>query len=504
MHRFQWLIALAAIAALLCVPACGDDGGGGGDADTDADSDADTDSDSDADTDADADSDTDSDADSDTDTDTDTDSDSDTDTDTATGGEDYASNFTCHVVDDAVQGPAFATVEDVDGDGQLEVVVSVFGPMGLTVSPGLVNVYGFSGGLDSWSLADQIVTEDEGLKFPNAVSFHDLDDDGDLDAIVPAGFLACAANPLDGDCGALAWFEQSDSGWQRHDIVEFGSQLYYHHGELVDLDGDGIDDLVTVGEARVTQIFPPDSYDLLEACWFRGTDGADRFESEPRVIGEGLGSIPTVYDIDGDGDDDVLGAEFFVEGIYENASYAWMEQVSEPSAGDPAGVWTRHVIADDLGPAIQLSLVPDLYGDDVLRAVGSNHTNVNNGDPESAVHVFDIPADPTDSPWERTKISEGIVSVAGSQMAPQAAPGVFGWGDVDGDGDLDIALSGDGDKRVFVLEQTAPGEFATHVLIDPFGQAGGMEIMDLDEDGNSEILATSYEENQVVVCEWGG
>jgi hypothetical protein len=181
-----------------------------------------------------------------------------------------------------------------------------------------------------------------------------------------------------------------------------------------------------------------------------------------------------------------------------------MEQTAAPDAGDPAGLWTRHVIADDVGPSIQLSLVPDLFGDGVLRAVGSNHTNVNNGEPESGIFVYDIPADPKTSPWNGTMISQGIVSVPGSQFAPQAAPGIFGWGDVDGDGDLDIVLSGDGDKRAFVLEQTAPGVFATHVLADPFGQAGGMKVTDLDGDGKAEIVATSYDLNLVAIFEWIG
>jgi hypothetical protein len=54
-----------------------------------------------------------------------------------------------------------------------------------------------------------------------------------------------------------------------------------------------------------------------------------------------------------------------------------------------------------------------------------------------------------------------------------AAPGIFGTGDVDGAGDIDVALAGDGDERVFWLEQKGPGQFATHVLEARLGQAGG-------------------------------
>jgi hypothetical protein len=99
-------------------------------------------------------------------------------------------------------------------------------------------------------------------------------------------------------------------------------------------------------------------------------------------------------------------------------------------------------------------------------------------------------------------ISEGIESVPSSMFSVMGAPGIFGWGDVDGDGDIDIAVSGDGDKRVFVLEQVAPGEFATRVLAEEMGQAGGMKITDLDDDGNAEIVFTSYEQHVIHVYEW--
>ncbi|HUT76334.1 MAG TPA: FG-GAP-like repeat-containing protein [Polyangia bacterium] len=482
---------LPLLGALLVAPglwACGgDDDDAAG---TDADTDADTDSDTDADTDADTDTDTDADTDSDTDTDTDTDTDADTD--------DYASNFTVYTVDTTLEGPSFASVADVDGDGLDDLVVSAFGPAVSLQMPGTLAVYLNGGDLDSWT-RDDVFTASTTLKFPNGTTLADLDEDEDLDIVVAGGFLACA---MFSGCGSLSWWENVGDGWTRHDIVPFGSDLFFHHGELADIDDDGIDDLVVVGEARISQILT--SHDELEARWYKGTDTADRFETDARVIGEGLGSMPQVFDLDDDGDLDVLSAEFFIDTIFAQASFAWIEQVAAPDAENPAGVWTRHVIADDVGPSIQLALVPDLFGDGVLRAVGSNHTNVSNGEPESGIFVYEIPVDPTDTPWDGTMISEGIVSVQGSQFSPQAAPGIFGWGDIDGDGDLDLAVSGDGDKRAFVLEQTAPGVFATHVLAAPFGQAGGMKITDLDGDGNAEIVATCYEENLVAIFEWSG
>jgi hypothetical protein len=81
----------------------------------------------------------------------------------------------------------------------------------------------------------------------------------------------------------------------------------------------------------------------------------------------------------------------------------------------------------------------------------------------------------------------------------QAAPGIFGTGDIDADGDIDVVVSGDGDPRVFWLEQDAPGAFTSHVLAEELGQAGAMKIVDLDRDGKSEILVSSYEANVLYI-----
>ena len=406
-------------------------------------------------------------------------------------------------VDAQADGPAFAEIADLDGDGKLDIIVTRFGSLlggatprraGGTLSPGSIMAYLQGATLKDWTQSP-ILSPEDGVYWPNDATLHDVDGDGDLDAIVGTGFLVCAIFSGVGPCGGLLWFEQRDGGWVRHDVVSPTSALFYHKAVPVDFDGDGIEDLVTVGEERPTDGVSPDR---AEAQWFKGTGEGDRFETSPRVIGPGMGSIPTVMDIDGDGDLDVASAELFA-GM--GASFAWYERVGEPSPTHPAGEWLRHVIDAGVGPAIQLSFIENLLGDGRLMAVGSNHTNTakDPADPwESAVYLYDIPPDPR-QPWSRTRISEGVVSLPGSPAAPQGAPGIFGWGDADGDGDLDLVVSGDGDPRVLLLEQTAPGAFATRVLDDQLPQAGGMKIADLDGDGAAEIVVCGYKSNGVYV-----
>ncbi len=401
--------------------------------------------------------------------------------------------FVRYVVDDGIDGPAYVAVADVDGDGQLDLVVSSFGGMAFPLPAGQVRLYEFDVSLAIWSWT-AIAGPDQGIEFPNWISTHDVDGDSDLDVIVPAGFLACTMGGMGAACGGLSWFEQDAGSWARHDIVTAGSPLFYHHAEIADLDGDGIDDLLTVGEEQGATF--PATPDRAVVQLFRGAISETRFETTPLDLGLGLGSVPVLRDMDGDLDLDIASAEYFVDG----GSFAWMEQVAPPTYADP-GSWTRWAIAGDVGPSVMLAFVPDLHGDGVDAPIGSNHVNELSDGIESAVFEFEVPADPRLA-WPKWPISTGIVSVAGTAFAPMAAPGIFGWGDVDGDGDVDLAVSGDGDKRIFVIEQIAGGSFVTHVIEEGVGQAGGMQVTDLDRDGRAEIVATVYENDAVYVYEY--
>lgn len=394
----------------------------------------------------------------------------------------------------AIPGAAWVSVADFNGDTKLDLVVSGFGTIaGPSLPNGSVSLLEQGADLDSWA-SSSIVDDGANIIFPNTTTLVDLDGDTDLDVVVPSGFLVCTAVPGGQPCGGLAWYERDGSSWVKHDVVPPGSELFYHHAEVVDFDGDQVLDLVTVGEKAPGA----GGGGRAVAQWFKGNASATRFDTTPLEIGEGLGSVPTVIDVDGDNDLDIVSAEYFHAG----GSFAWMERTADPSSSSPAGEFTRHVINADSGPSILLKMVPNLLGDGKLHAIGSNHTNTSKMPPDDVaegVFLFDIPADPTE-PWTKTLISSGIQSVPGSMFSPQAAPGVFATGDIDGDSDIDVLLSGDGDPHVYWIEQ-APDGWKMHVLEDSLAQAGGIQIVDLNGDGKNELIVTGYEANTVNVYE---
>lgn len=376
-------------------------------------------------------------------------------------------------LDTARGRPAFLSFADLDGDGAPELVVSQFaasGPFGA----GRVDAYRMTRPGDPASF--QRRTAMDGVRFPNAVSAEDLDGDGDADLIVPSGFLACMPTA----CGGLSVVENTPAGWQPRRLLE-RDRFFYHRVLRADFDDDGVRDWLTVGERKGLSD-PGESRVFL----YPGPGHARAVD-----LGAGLGSLPIALDMDGDGDLDVASAEYFGA----KASFAWLENLGGRR-------FEHRAIDASSGGAIQLSAVPNLFGDGRTVLVGSNHTNQADGSsaPESGVFVFEPGEDPR-RPWSRRLISDGIRSRPSNGPAKQGAPGIFAWGDADGDGDLDIAVHGDGDPRVFLLEQASPGRFVTHVLASEMGQ-GGVAMADLDGDGAAEVAVSSYEKDVLAVLSW--
>ena len=394
------------------------------------------------------------------------------------------SNYSKTLLDGRADKPAFVKITDLDGDDTSEIIVSMFG--GSPMTSGSVYIYKQVAG--EWTKSK---LPGSNTRFPNSITVEDINGDGLKDIILPSGFLACTSFPF-GYCGGMQWYAQNPDNTFTVKTLLKKKKRFYHHVEFVDFDHDGKKDLVAVGEEKGLR-----GEGSSELHVFRGNDSDRMFETKPTVITDGLGSYPRVIDMDQDGDWEVFSSEYFGS----KGSFSWINQ-------DEKGKWQKHYIDADVGKSIQISFVRGLFGKDELWAIGSNHTNTTDDSdaPESAIYLYKVPnfnssAFNPAAAWDKKKISEGIVSVKSPMVGVQGAPGVFAYGDVDGDGDIDIVVSGDGDPRYFVLEQGSDGEFRT-IVLDTDVPQGGIDVADLDGDGVAEIVASSYENKEVYIYKY--
>jgi hypothetical protein len=430
--------------------------------------------------------------------------------------------FTKINVDTALPGSSFSVTADVGGDVRPEIVASAFGafqfgPFGPIPAPaGTVSVYSNTaknkqgGDISTWQKTPVIELSDN-ITIPNQPTMADVDGDADLDILIPGGWFFDGFSNL--QRGSLTWWENRAGGtvWDRHDIV-LNSPFAYHSVQHADMDGDGVADLVTVGENANNPQLATD--DVIETQLLKG-NGDGTFQA-PVKIGDGGGSLVQLYDVDADGRLDVVSPQYFggvagqpfVPPQFRDASVAsfvWFQQTGDASDGLTQADFTKRAIGTAQGTSFSIKPVANFRGDGVTRWIATNHTNDNimfppfSMYPDPAVYEFTPGTDPT-QPWAVVKLTaDNSFPVTGG--VGQAAPGDAHAGDIDGDGDLDLAVSGDGARTLYWVEQKADGTFPVHTLPDSagWGQAGGAIVDDLNRDGINEIVFGSFDQNALAI-----
>lgn len=415
-------------------------------------------------------------------------------------------------VKDPQQSAAFLAVEDLDGDGVREIVLSTLieqSPPGppTALSRGALRVFRAAGGLDGpWT--EEVVlstTDPQGLPFINTPQVFDVDGDGVKDLLVQTGFLTTLG-------GAHFWLEGPDfatrSHFSRETTWPTSDNYFWHESAQADLDGDGLLDIVTTSAQTqdllgnpTNPIGTPGPNTRLKVEWYRNLgDGAFAHHR----IAEGLGGVfLKLHDVDRDGDADILLTHFFGPPAARD-SVVWMEQIEGPSAGNGwAGAWTTHRIDNSIGLGYHMELA-DVNGDGRTDLVVDSHNHQDNPAlvDESGqriplgIYWFEIPDDPRASTqWVKHVVSENFeVTLAGSPTS-QGVPGIFGVGDLDGDGRLDLAVPGDGNDKLYAFLQRADGSFAEHLLEEGEKMFGMAVVADIDGDGRNEVVAAKHNSN---------
>ena len=305
------------------------------------------------------------------------------------------------------------------------------------------------------------------------------------------------------------------------------------HAEPCDLDGDGRLDLVV---AELGSFFPSD-HDRGRVIWLRKEKDNDSFS--PIMVAEGLGRVADVRpaDVDGDGDQDLIVAEF---GNYLTGSIALLRNVAQ--SGQPPRFLleeidprpgTIHVPVYDFnndGRPDFLALVSQEYETvDLLLNQGNGTFRLQNlwAGPDltfgsSGIELVDLDGDgdmdvlysngdsfdnSCASPTHGIQWLENVGDTKFTYHRLVDFPGVYRAlpGDFDNDGDLDVvavaflpagvnpeSIRTPETASVLLLEHTSPGSFAPHALECGFANHATFETGDFDADGDLDFAVGTF------------
>jgi hypothetical protein len=307
---------------------------------------------------------------------------------------------------------------DIDGDGDLDLVIGVIGGAFNASRSGSNNLYQVeqtAKGVFDVITARAIPTIDVGSESTPALT--DYDGDGDLDLLV-----GNKLQPDDDSSATITWFENTGSAKAPafRDRGSIGVRGEFHLAPtFADLDGDGTPDLLTgIWRDRVQ--------------WWRnsGTRSLPKWtmrDSALVTLTRGSNTIPTLGDLDGDGDLDlVVGESSGQLNLYRNDGNKTVPSfvlVSDTLQGIDLGRRSIPTIVDFDGDG-----KPDLV-------IGSE---------EGDLQFWRNISAGSEIRFERTPARD-------FRSDPYVAPA---FGDLDGDGDLDLVVGGaSGGLRYFERER---------------------------------------------------
>jgi hypothetical protein len=295
------------------------------------------------------------------------------------------------------------TFGDVDGDGDMDLIVGVLGGAYNAISTAADNLYLLEQAPDGWSLVTRRLIGQIDVGAESVPAVGDLDGDGDLDVLV-----ANKIDPRENRTARIYHYENVGTA-TAPELQERGalsiSGAFHYAPTLGDLDGDGDLDLV-VGTWNEGILLYSN----------RGTAAAADFSAPPDTLvqlSRGSHASPALADFDGDGDLDLVAGESSGEvNLWRNEGTPRaprFELVTDTLGGFDAGRRSAPAAADFDGDGD-----PDLL-------VGS--------DGGRATVIWNVGGQATAESFEAGE--------AGYDLPGISAPA---FGDFDGDGDPDLVV----------------------------------------------------------------
>ncbi len=329
-------------------------------------------------------------------------------------------------------------------------------------------------GEDAVPFSEQLVISESALG-AHSVASADFDRDGRIDILSASR-----------ESGQIVWHRNVGNLRFSSIVLDVAAGSYVAFP--ADLNEDGYTDVLVAAVSTLA----PSAADADEAqpsvadggvFWLRNNLGAKVVQFTRYELDTGLAYPVSAHaaDIDNDGDMDVLvttrdGNQVL---LYENNG-----------AADVPG-FSRRVLDGDLSGAVSV-MTGDIDGDGRLDiiATGENTNQIvlyrNNG------------ARPAG--FERRFIRNGPVLDPTMDFAKTVAVG-----DLDGDGDLDIAFGSENENLVGWYENQGRGaSFVEQVLTTASDHVKQVNVVDIDRDGDLDILSASSDDNTVLLFENNG
>jgi len=276
-----------------------------------------------------------------------------------------------------------------------------------------------------------------------------------------------------------------------------------------DLDGDGDMDVLSA------------SIDDDKIAWYENTDGKGTF-SDQKILNSQADAAWSVFaaDIDGDGDEDVLSAQWIGDKItwYENTDGLGNFSASNAITNDPAGI-TAFVRAADLdGDGDMDVLSASLQNDEVVwynntdglgtfsaknlidtQSDGSYTLDVADLDGDGDMDVMSASVNADQVAWYEN--TDGLGTFSAAKIITTQADGAnfVQAADIDGDGDLDVLSTSEVDDKVaWYKNENGLGNFSSQIIIsEDVVHPISVKAFDFDGDGDLDVVSGSSQDNKV-------
>ncbi len=271
---------------------------------------------------------------------------------------------------------------------------------------------------------------------------------------------------------------------------------FYHMAVLYDVDGDGTDDILS---ARATK--PLIGASAGELVWLpRGSLASVPWQEQ--VLFNGTYS-PDVFfalrDLDGDGADEIVSASYFSGGAV-SVLYL-VDGAATPGLWSNASAIAQVVLDTSLGTMFGLSF-GDVNGDGVEDLLVTNHVdNIT----LSGVYAYEIPQGPgawrSPAAWTRHTLATGFpVLIPGPGQAAPGAAVLLPQPAQNATARPSIVVSGDGAESFYLLTPFGPADtwaFNTSLLYACNGTTGEPLAGDFNADGALDLLLPCYDTNHI-------